>query len=470
MSLDRILSGDRPRSRILAVLLTVAFLALLGAPFLFPGTKALGVAERICIFIVLAASYDIVLGYTGIVSFAHAMFFGIGAYGVAIALNTLPVGWTAVLIGIVAALAVSAVLATAIGFISLRLRALYFAMMTLALASFALIMATQLRDLTGGEDGLTFSVPTILSPGFKLLNTPLFGVRMDGRIVTYYLVFAAATLLFLLMLRIVNSPFGRVLQAIRENEFRAQALGFSIVLHRTLAGVIGALMATLAGAMLALVLRYNGPSASMSFEIMVNSILLMTVIGGMGTLYGPALGAIVIVLAQYYLQPGMAILSGPVRRPARPAASVRSGPLAAVDGRPVRGDRVFLPHRDRRTPARAALTAPCARRRRPADGRRGAGKDIVMPAWLCQTVASSGLWPSRISTRPWRWEASCASRQTGDQFAVSGCHRLDLATHEHLRGGRALSARFNPDQTNSLRRNPNQDERVPHRPCCCWSR
>jgi branched-chain amino acid transport system permease protein len=259
---------------------------------------------------VLAASYDIVLGYTGIVSFAHAMFFGIGAYGVAIALTTLPVGWGAVLAGVAAALVVSAALATAIGLISLRLRALYFSMMTLALASFALIMATQLRDLTGGEDGLTFSVPSVLSPGFRLLSTPLFGVRMDGRIVTYYLVFVVTTLLFLLMLRIVNSPFGRVLQAIRENEFRAQALGFSIVLHRTLAGVIGALMATLAGAMLALVLRYNGPSASMSFEIMVDSILLMTVIGGMGTLYGPMLGAILIVLAQYYLQPGMAVLSG----------------------------------------------------------------------------------------------------------------------------------------------------------------
>jgi branched-chain amino acid transport system permease protein len=310
MSLDGILSGDRPRSRVLAVLLAAGFLALLGAPFLFPGTKALGVAERICIFIVLAASYDIVLGYTGIVSFAHAMFFGIGAYGVAIALTTLPVGWGAVLAGVAAALVVSAALATAIGLISLRLRALYFSMMTLALASFALIMATQLRDLTGGEDGLTFSVPSVLSPGFRLLSTPLFGVRMDGRIVTYYLVFVVTTLLFLLMLRIVNSPFGRVLQAIRENEFRAQALGFSIVLHRTLAGVIGALMATLAGAMLALVLRYNGPSASMSFEIMVDSILLMTVIGGMGTLYGPMLSAILIVLAQYYLQPGMAVLSG----------------------------------------------------------------------------------------------------------------------------------------------------------------
>lgn len=304
-----LLSGDRPRSRILTILLLSGFLALVGAPFLFPGTKALGVAERICIFIVLAASYDIVLGYTGIVSFAHAMFFGIGAYGVAIGLTSMPVGWVAILAGTAAAVAVSVVLATAIGFISLRLRALYFSMMTLALASFALIMATQLRGRTGGEDGLTFSLPRILTPAFRLLDKPFAGVRVDGRIVTYYLVFITATLLFLLMLRVVNSPFGRVLQAIRENEFRAQALGFSVVLHRTLAGVIGAVMATLAGAMLALVLRYNGPSASMSFEIMVDSILLMTVIGGMGTLYGPMLGAILIVLAQYYLQPGMALLS-----------------------------------------------------------------------------------------------------------------------------------------------------------------
>jgi branched-chain amino acid transport system permease protein len=308
--LDTILSGDRPRSRILAVLLIIAVVSLAAAPFLFPGTKALGVAARICIFIVLAASYDIVLGYTGIVSFAHAMFFGIGAYGVAIALSTLPVGWGAVLAGVVASLIVSSVLAVAIGFLSLRLRALFFSMVTLAVASFALIVATQWRDLTGGEDGLTFSAPALLSPALRLLSQPVLGVRIDGRVLTYYLVFVSATFLFLLMLRIVNSPFGRVLQAIRENEFRAQALGFNVVLHRTLAGVIGAVMATLAGAMLALVLRYNGPAASMSFEIMVDSILLMTVIGGMGTLYGPMLGAIVIVLAQYYLQPAMALLAG----------------------------------------------------------------------------------------------------------------------------------------------------------------
>lgn len=305
-----LLSGDKPGSRVLSWLLGLVFVALPASPFLFPGTKSLGVAERICIFIVLAASYDIVLGYTGIVSFAHAMFFGIGAYGVAIALTSLPVGWGAIGVGVVGGLLVSAVLATAIGFISLRVRALFFSMMTLALASFALIMATQLRGLTGGEDGLTFGLPAVLSPAFRLVSGTVLGVRLDGRIVTFYLVFAVTVALFLLMLRIVNSPFGRVLQAIRENEFRAQALGYSLVLHRTLAVVIGALMASLAGAMLAIVLRYNGPSASMSFDIMVDSILLMTVIGGMGTLYGPALGAVLIVLAQYYLQPGMAALSG----------------------------------------------------------------------------------------------------------------------------------------------------------------
>ncbi len=307
--LYRLISGDRPRSRLLAAMLIVAVLALALAPFLFPGTKALGVAGRILIFIVLAASYDIVLGYTGIVSFAHAMFFGIGAYGVAIALAKWQVSWLAILAGQGASVMVSAVLAAVIGLISLRVRKLFFSMMTLAVASFALIMATQMRELTGGEDGLTFSLPAMLTPAYRFMEDRIFGVRMDGRILTYYLVFSVSAVLFLAMLRIVNSPFGRALQAIRENEFRAEALGFSIVLHRTLAGILGAVMATFAGGLLAIVLRYNGPAASMSFEIMVDSILLMTVIGGMGTLYGPMIGAILIVLAQYYLQPGLAGLS-----------------------------------------------------------------------------------------------------------------------------------------------------------------
>jgi branched-chain amino acid transport system permease protein len=184
-------------------------------------------------------------------------------------------------------------------------------MVTLAVASFALILATQLRDITGGEDGLTFSVPYALTPGFRLVAEPVLGVRVDGRIVTYYLIFALSLLLFLLMLRIVNSPFGRVLKAIRENEFRAEALGYRTVIYRTLAGALSAALAALAGAMMALLLRYNGPAATLSFDLMVD-ILLMVVIGGMGTLYGPALGAVVLVMAEYYLQPAMAAISGAV--------------------------------------------------------------------------------------------------------------------------------------------------------------
>jgi branched-chain amino acid transport system permease protein len=127
-------------------------------------------------------------------------------------------------------------------------------------------------------------------------------------VLTYYLIFAVSLALFWLMLRIVNSPFGRVLQAIRENEFRAEALGYRTIVYRSIASAIAAAMAALAGGLMAILLRYNGPQATLAFEIMVD-ILLMVVIGGMGTLYGPALGATVIVLAQYYLQPGLQALS-----------------------------------------------------------------------------------------------------------------------------------------------------------------
>jgi branched-chain amino acid transport system permease protein len=181
-------------------------------------------------------------------------------------------------------------------------------MITLAVASFALILATQLRAVTGGEDGITFAVPDLLTPAFRLANDRVLGVKLDGRIVTYYLIFVAALLLFLVMLRIVNSPFGRVLQAIRENDFRAEALGYRTTVYRTLASALSAAMATLAGVMMALLLRYNGPATTLSFDLMVD-ILLMVVIGGMGTLYGPVLGAVIIVVAQYYLQPAMGMVS-----------------------------------------------------------------------------------------------------------------------------------------------------------------
>ena len=299
--LTRLLSHDLPRSRLLALLLVVCVLGLALTPFVFPGTKALNVAAKIVVFVVLVASYDLLLGYTGIVSFAHTMFFGIGAYGVAIACTRLGPSFAAVAAGIAAALAVSLVLSLVIGLASLRVKAIFFAMITLAVASAFLTLASQLSDLTGGEDGLTFRLPEVLQPSFSLRQEPFLGVDLDGRLLSYYLLFVAAVLLVLAMLRVVNSPFGRVLQAIRENDFRAEAIGYRTVVYRTLANVLGALFATLAGALLAIWLRYNGPDTSLAFEIMLD-ILLIVVIGGMGTIYGAVVGSVLFVLAQSYLQ------------------------------------------------------------------------------------------------------------------------------------------------------------------------
>ena len=297
----RLLSNDLPRSRILAVVLVLLLLALAFAPFIFPGVKALSVAAKVLVFLVLVASFDLLLGYTGIVSFAHTMFFGIGAYGIAIACSRFGPTWEAIAIGTFAALALSFVLALAVGLFSLRVRAIFFAMITLAVASAFQTLASQLSDFTGGEDGLNFKVPEILTGGFRLFEEPFLGVTFDGRLICYYLLFVTALTLLLAMLRIVNSPFGRVLQAIRENEFRAEAIGYRVVVYRTISSVLSALFATLAGVMLALWLRYNGPDTSLSFEIMMD-VLLIVVIGGMGTIYGAAIGAALFVVAQSYLQ------------------------------------------------------------------------------------------------------------------------------------------------------------------------
>ncbi len=306
--ISRALSGDLPRNRILTALLIAIVAGLALAPFIFPGAKALNVAAKICIFIVLVASFDLLLGYTGIVSFAHTMFFGIGAYGIAIALTRLGPSWAAAAAGIAAALALSLLLSLLIGLFSLRVKAIFYAMITLAVASAFQTFASQLSEITGGEDGLSFKVPEMLTPGFSFAEQPFLGVSLDGKLISYYLLFAVTVALFLVMLRIVNSPFGRVLQAIRENDFRAEALGYRTVVYRTFSNVLSAGFATLAGALLALWLRYNGPDTSLSFEIMID-ILLIVVIGGMGTMYGAVVGATLFIIAQNYLQDVMKLAS-----------------------------------------------------------------------------------------------------------------------------------------------------------------
>jgi branched-chain amino acid transport system permease protein len=303
-----LLSGDRPRSRFLSVLLLLIVVLLAVAPFVFPGAKAMNVASKICIFAALVASYDLLLGYTGTVSFAHTMFFGIGSYAVAIALYAMGPSWLAVLVGLAIGLPLAALLALGIGLFSLRVEAIFFAMITLAVASAFLVLASQLSWLTGGEDGRSFTLPELLRPGTVFIPKSVLGTAVTGRTLTYYIVFVASAAMILALLRVVNSPFGRVLQAIRENRFRAEALGFRTVFHLTYANCLAAVVAAGAGALNALWLRYTGPDTTLSFAIMLD-ILLMVVIGGMGTIYGAVVGAAVFILAENYLQALMGMAS-----------------------------------------------------------------------------------------------------------------------------------------------------------------
>jgi len=303
-----ILSGDPPRSRVLGILLVVIIAALALTPLLFPGAKAMNVAAKICVFAAVVASYDLLLGYTGSVSFAHTMFYGIGSYAIAIALYGMGPSWAAVATGLAIGLPLAALLALGIGLFSLRVEAIFFAMITLAVASAFLVLASQLSWLTGGEDGRSFQLPELLRPGTVLISKDVFGVAVNGRTLTYYIVFAASAAMILGLLRVVNSPFGRVLQAIRENRFRAEALGYRTVFHLSYANCLAAMVAAGAGALNALWLRYAGPDTSLSFSIMLD-ILLMVVIGGMGTIYGAIIGAAMFMLAQNYLQALMAVAS-----------------------------------------------------------------------------------------------------------------------------------------------------------------
>ena len=315
LSKPAIVEGAR-RGRLIVYAIVLAIgLCLMFAPFLFPDVRSGQVAARICIFIVLAASYDLLIGYTGIVSFAHTMFFGMGAYGAAIALKKMGAGWDAVVLGGGAGVAAAVVLAALIGVLSLRVKAIFFAMVTLAAASVMLVLASQFSDFTGGEDGIVYSAPKLFKPATKLLVDDdgkvlkFAGVLLNGKIAAYYFVFLSCLIMFWALMRIVRSPLGTVLEAIRENELRAEAIGYQVVAYRTFVFVIAAVIAALAGVVWAVWLRYTGPDTTLSFAIMID-ILLMVVIGGMGTMVGAVIGVTLMSLAQFYLKDLMEVASG----------------------------------------------------------------------------------------------------------------------------------------------------------------
>jgi branched-chain amino acid transport system permease protein len=245
-----------------------------------------GLLIQMFILAVFAMSYDLLMGYTGILSFGHAMFYGTGAYVAAVLFKH--EGWSlpAVALAVIVAAVLQSVL---IGVVSLRVRGVYLTMATLAFSQmfFILVQATDLREWTGAEDGLHgVPVPAWLNP-------------TDHRLTFYFIALAFCVIMYLVARRIVDSPPGRVMVAIRENEPRAQMIGFNTFLYKLLAVTVSGVMAGLAGLMHVL-WNMNATPEVLSVETTISA-LLMTIIGGVGTLVGPMIGAGVLQLLGYWL-------------------------------------------------------------------------------------------------------------------------------------------------------------------------
>ena len=282
----------RAPSSYLRLVVVVAWVLL---PAMTPSFQTIDLALKIALFATLAASYDVVLGYTGIVSFGHAMFFGFGAYAVALAVGRLGAPtYGHLLLGFAAGIAISGVLAAAIAAFSLRIKAIFFAMITLAFAEFALILAVQWGALTGGEDGLSPKLPGVFAAGAP------GALGLSGRLVTYYTVLAICVALFLLMSRFVESPLGRTLQAIRDNELRAESLGYRTFVFQLAASSFASVVATVLGGCYTMWVRYVNPESTLGIPIMLD-VLLMVIIGGIGTLYGGIVGATFLLGARTIL-------------------------------------------------------------------------------------------------------------------------------------------------------------------------
>jgi branched-chain amino acid transport system permease protein len=278
-------------------ILLLAFFVL--TPFMFRSFEVLDVVLKIIIFSALVASYDVILGYTGIVSLGHVLYFGIGSYFVGIFMGKL--GWTSyghLALAFLIAIVISGILSVLIGLFSLRIRAIFFAMVTLAFMEFTFILSSQLRSITGGDDGISFKLPGILAVDFSYGK--LLGIEWTGRLMSYYLILIISVILFLLMLRFVHSPVGRVLQSIRDNEPRSIALGYRTYLFQVIASSFASCVAAVAGGCFAIWVRYVSPDSSLSVPIMLD-VLLMVIVGGMGTLYGGIFGAAFLMVTRAFL-------------------------------------------------------------------------------------------------------------------------------------------------------------------------
>src|SRR5947199_4051816 len=255
---------------------------------------------EILIWGLLALSSDILIGYTGMVSFGHSAFFGLGMYGAAAALLTVrpPNLWLALAYGLVAA----AVVAAFVAYFSTRLRDIYFAITPLVFSQIFYVIIFTWTEVTGGENGLTFRQPRLTIPG-------LWSDRFTP-VTFHWLVLAVVLLSYLLVRRITQSPFGMVLQSIRENEPRTRAIGYHVERYKIVAVMLSGLFAGLSGVLYALQNKFAAPD--FVFFVVSGEVVVFNVMGGMGTFVGPVAGAAFFFLlrelfsrffTEYYLIP-----------------------------------------------------------------------------------------------------------------------------------------------------------------------
>ncbi|MDQ4076021.1 MAG: branched-chain amino acid ABC transporter permease [Chloroflexota bacterium] len=238
------------------------------------------------ILAILAISYNLLFGFSGIVSFGHAAFFGMGAYTVGLLMLHLEWPWW---LATGAALLVGVLIALIKGGVGLRIRGLYFALFTLAFAEILFLLAGNriMVNITGAEDGFTFQVPDFLN-------------ITQNRVFFYYMTLAALVISYLLVRRLMNSPTGRVLYAIRDNEERAQMLGYNTFHFKLIAIVTAGILASGAGVLRGFALKGASPNVlGLDFTM---TPLLMTIIGGQGTFFGPVVGAFLLRLLEQMLR------------------------------------------------------------------------------------------------------------------------------------------------------------------------
>ncbi len=275
-------SATEPGPRVMLIATVVMTVALVLAPIL--GVYPVFLMKALC-FALFACAFNLLIGFGGLLSFGHAMFLGMAGYSCAHAAKVW--GWppeAAILFGTCAAAAMGVV----VGLLAIRRQGIYFAMITLALAQMVFFFCLQ-ASFTHGEDGIQ-SVP----------RGKLFGVLdLTNTLVMYYVVLAIFLAAFLFIYRIVHSPFGQVLKAIRENEPRAISLGYDAEKYKLLAFILSATLAGLAGATKAIVFQLA--SLTDVHWTMSGEVVLMTLLGGMGTIFGPVVGAFTIISLENYL-------------------------------------------------------------------------------------------------------------------------------------------------------------------------